>query len=97
MAPFAYNSGKIVRRKDRLMSDTLVIQRDELTLNALDQLAQKTERSRTSSVSQAVQDYVALNDWQLRKTEAGIAAAQRGDFAADAEVARVRAKFALQE
>ena len=42
MAPFAYNSGKIVRRKDRLMSDTLVIQLDEVTLNALDQLAQKT-------------------------------------------------------
>jgi len=79
------------------MSDTLVVQLDDMTLNALDQLAQKTERSRTSLVSQAVQDYVALNGWQLRKTEAGIKAADRGDFATDAEVARVRAKFASQE
>jgi predicted transcriptional regulator len=76
------------------MSDTLTVQLDDLTLSALDQLAQKTERSRTSLVSQAVQDYVALNDWQLRKTEAGIEAAERGDFASEAEVARVRAKFA---
>ncbi len=79
------------------MSDTLTVELDDITLSALDQLAQKTERSRTSLVSQAVQDYVALNDWQLRKTEAGIKAAERGDFATDAEVARVRAKFLLQE
>ncbi len=79
------------------MSDTLTVQLDDLTLSALDRLAQKTERSRTSLVSQAVQDYLALNDWQLRKTEAGIAAADRGDFASDAEVARVRTKFALRE
>lgn len=79
------------------MSDILTVQLDDLTLNALDQLAQKTERSRTSLVSQAVQDYVALNDWQLRKTEAGIEAAERGDFASEAEVARVRVKFASRE
>jgi predicted transcriptional regulator len=79
------------------MSDTLTVQLDDVTLSALDQLAQKTERSRTSLVSQAVQDYVALNDWQLRKTEAGIEAAERGDFASEAEVARVRVKFASRE
>ena len=79
------------------MSDTLTVQLDDLTLSALDQLAQKTERSRTSLVSQAVQDYVALNDRQLRLTEAGIEAAERGDFASEAEVARVRVKFASRE
>jgi predicted transcriptional regulator len=79
------------------MSDTVTVQLDDDTLSALDQLAQKTARSRTALVSQAVHDYVALTDWQLRKTEAGIAAAERGDFASDAEVARVRAKFAPQE
>jgi predicted transcriptional regulator len=79
------------------MSDTVTVQLDDDTLSALDQLAQKTERSRTALVSQAVHDYVALTEWQLRKTEAGIEAAERGDFASDAEVARVRAKFAPQE
>ena len=79
------------------MSDTVTVQLDHDTLSALDQLAQKTARSRTALVSRAVHDYVALTEWQLRKTEAGIEAAERGDFASDAEVARVRAKFAPQE
>ena len=79
------------------MSDTVTVQLDDDTLSALDQLAEKTARSRTALVSQAVHDYVALTEWQLRKTEAGIEAAERGDFASDAEVARVRAKFAPQE
>ena len=76
------------------MSDALIIQLDDPTLDALDQLAAKTQRSRSSLISQAVQDYVELNTWQLRKTEAGIEAADCGDFASDADVARVRAKFA---
>ena len=78
------------------MSDTLTVQLDDATLSALDRLAQKTERSRTSLVSQAVHDYVELNSWQLRKTEAGIEAAERDDFASEADIARVRAKFAPQ-
>ena len=72
------------------MSDTVTVQLDDDTLSALDQLAQKTERSRTTLVSQAVQDYIALTEWQLRKTETGIEAAEQGNFASDAEVARVR-------
>jgi predicted transcriptional regulator len=78
------------------MSDTLTVQLDEPLLGALDQLAAKTERTRASLISQAVQDYVELNTWQLRKTEIGIEAAEQGDFAADADVARVRAKFAAK-
>ena len=42
----------------------------------------------------AVEDFVALNAWQIGKIEAGIEAADRGEFASDDEVARVRAKFA---
>jgi len=53
-------------------------------LSALDELAEKTDRSRASLISQAVQDYVALTAWQLKETEAGIAAAERGDFAPEA-------------
>jgi predicted transcriptional regulator len=80
--------------ENRLMSDTLTVELDDPTLDALDRLAAKTEQSRASLVSQAVQDYIELNTWQLRKIEAGIEAADRGDFASDADVARVRAKFA---
>jgi predicted transcriptional regulator len=66
---------------------------DDETLEALDQLARKTDRSRDWLVTKAVEDYVALNAWQLEKIEAGLAAADRGDFASDEEVNRIRDKF----
>jgi predicted transcriptional regulator len=76
------------------MPAPFTVRLDESTLNALDHLAKKTERSRNWLVSRAVEDFVALNAWQLDKIEAGIKAADRGAFASDEEVARVRAKFA---
>lgn len=66
---------------------------DETTQEALDRLAERTDRSRSWLVARAVEDYVALNKWQLAEIEEGIAAADRGEFASEAEVARVRAKF----
>jgi predicted transcriptional regulator len=75
------------------MPAPLSVSLDETTLKALDELAEKTDRPRDWHVNQAVQDYVALNAWQIAKIEAGIAAADRGDFASEEEIARVRDKF----
>jgi predicted transcriptional regulator len=79
------------------MSAAFTVRLDETTLGALDRLAEKTERSRNWLVSKAIEDYLALNAWQIDKIEAGIAAADRGDFAADDEVARVRKKFSVEK
>jgi predicted transcriptional regulator len=79
------------------MSAAFTVRLDETTLGALDQLAEKTERSRNWLVAKAVEDYVARNVWQVGKIEEGLAAADRGDFASDDEVARVRKKFAIEE
>jgi predicted transcriptional regulator len=68
----------------------------EATLEALDQLAEKTERSRSWLATKAIEDYVALNAWQIGKIEAGIAAADRGDFASDDDVERVAEKYATK-
>jgi predicted transcriptional regulator len=76
------------------MSDTVTVRLDDTTLRALDRIANATERSRDLLLAEAVEDYVALNAWQLGKIEAGIAAADRGEFASESEVARVREKFA---
>jgi predicted transcriptional regulator len=76
------------------MANALTVELDGATLNALDRLAQRTERSRNSLIAEAVQDFVEVNAWQLQKIESGLAAADRGEFASEAEVARVRAKFA---
>ncbi len=75
------------------MSAPFTVRLNEAALAALDRLAEKTERSRNWLVARALEDYVALNSWQIGKIEAGLAAAESGDFASDGEVARVRAKF----
>ncbi len=76
------------------MPAPFTVRLDESTLNALDHLAEKTDRSRNWLVARAVEDFVAVNAWQLDKIEAGLAAANRGEFATDEELARVRKKFA---
>ena len=78
------------------MGAAFTVRLDETILGELDRLAEKTDRSRNWLVAKAVEDYVALNAWQVGKVEAGIAAADRGDFATDDEVARVRKKFAAR-
>jgi predicted transcriptional regulator len=73
---------------------TLTVHLDANTLGALDRLVEKTDRSREWLVAKAVEDYVALNAWHISKIEEGIAAADRGDFASDEELVRLREKFA---
>lgn len=75
------------------MSAAFTVRLDDATLGALDKLAEKTERSRNWLVAKAIEDYVSVNAWQVGKIEAGLAAADRGDFATDADLARLRKKF----
>ena len=75
------------------MTAAFTLRLDDATLDALDRLAEKTERSRSWLATKAIEDYVALNAWQIGKIEAGIAAADRADFAGDDDVARVVAKY----
>lgn len=88
-----YYDGEVDRRTEAKMSAAFTIRLDDETLGALDQLAQKTERSRHSIVNQAIADYVAQNAWRIDRIEAGLAAADAGDFASDQDIARLRQKF----
>jgi predicted transcriptional regulator len=56
-------------------------------------LAGKLDRSRSYLAAQAIEDFVAREAWQLAEIEAGVAEADRGDFASEDEVARVVAKY----
>jgi predicted transcriptional regulator len=76
------------------MPAAFTVRLEDDTLGALDRLAEKTERSRNWLVARAIEDYVALNTWQVGKIEKGLAATDRGDFADEKEVARMRSKFA---
>ena len=79
------------------MTAAFTLRLNEATLEALDRLAEKTERSRSWLATKAIEDHVALNAWQIGKIEAGIAAADRGDFASDDDVERVLGKYAAKD
>jgi predicted transcriptional regulator len=78
------------------MTAAFTLRLSEATLRALDRLAEKTERSRSSLAVKAIEDYIALNAWQIAKIEAGIEAADRGNFDDDDDVARVVGKYSAR-
>lgn len=59
----------------------------------LNLLAQKLDRSSAYVAVQAIEDFIAREEWQLAEIEAGIAEADRGEFASDEAVAHVVAKY----
>lgn len=59
----------------------------------LNQIAQKLDRSRSYVAAQAIEEFVSREEWQLAEIEAGIAEADRGEFASDDDVARVVGKY----
>jgi predicted transcriptional regulator len=76
-----------------LTTAAFTVRLSEASLEALDRLAEKTGRSRSSLAVQAIEDYIALNASQISRIEAGIAAADRGEFAEDGHVARAVGKY----
>jgi predicted transcriptional regulator len=85
-----------MRSKRTLMTAAFTLRIDEATLEALDRLAEKTDRSRSWLATRAIEEYIALNAWQMAKTEVGIVAADSGDFADEDDVARVLGKYSAQ-
>ncbi|SDA90018.1 CopG family ribbon-helix-helix protein [Mesorhizobium qingshengii] len=63
------------------------------TTDRLDQLAEKLDRSRSYVAAQAIEDFVARQEWQLAEIEAGLAEADRGEFANEQELAAVIGKY----
>jgi predicted transcriptional regulator len=49
------------------MPAAFTVRLDETTLQALDRLAEQTECSRNWLAAKAIEDYVALNSWQIGK------------------------------
>lgn len=45
----------------------------------LERLAKATDRSKSYLAAQAIEEYVALQEWQVQAIQEGIAAAKRGE------------------
>ncbi|MGO9741649.1 MAG: CopG family ribbon-helix-helix protein [Roseiarcus sp.] len=79
------------------MSLAFTIDLDSATIDALDEVAELTERARGGRVAQAIEDFLARSAWQFANIGSGLAAADRGEFASEEEVERVRARLAAEE
>ena len=67
-------------------SSVLTLRLDAKLKNRLDRLSKSMNRSRSFVAAQAIQDYVALNEWQVGEIKKAIAAADRGEFASEEQV-----------
>ena len=54
----------------------------------LEHLAEATGRSKSFLTSQALEDYLKRESWQVAAIQKGLAAAERGEFAGEEEVAK---------
>ena len=79
------------------MPHSVTVDFDEPVLEALDRAAKQRGRTRADIIAEAVRDYLETRRWQIEKIEAGIAAADRGDFASEDEIERIVSKYATPE
>ena len=75
------------------MHSTLSLRVPRDTLEQLGQLAKATGKSRNFLAVQAMQDFIAREAWQVAHIQQAIQAADAGDFASDAAMAALDAKW----
>lgn len=56
-------------------------------------LAQATQRDEMTLIEEALSNFLDLQEWQRQRIEQGLAAADRGEFASDDEMARILGKY----
>ena len=78
------------------MTAAFTIRLDDETLAKLNALAADTDRSRNWLAAKAIESYVAQNAWQIEQIKAGLAEADRGEFATDEEVRSVFDKYRIK-
>jgi len=74
-------------------SKILTLRLDQQDRNRLEKLAKATNRSRSYLAAEAIREYLTLNEWQVAEIKKAIEEADRGEFASDTEVKRLRKKW----
>lgn len=75
------------------MTAAFTIRLDDEMLAKLDALAADTDRSRNWIAAKAIESYVELNAWQIEQIKAGLAEADRGEFATEVELDEIEAEI----
>lgn len=75
------------------MTAAFTVRVEDEVAEKLDRIAALSDRSRAYLAAQAIEDYVAREEWQLAEIQAGVEEADRGEFASTNELASVIAKY----
>ena len=75
------------------MSTTMTIRLEPELKERLDKLATATHRSKSFLASEALREFVELNEWQIQETLDAIGEADAGDFASETEVKDALSKW----
>lgn len=75
----------------------ITVRTDKHTVDAIDTLAGAMDRSRNYVVNQAIQQYLDVNAWQVKRIKEGLADARAGRvFPADDVLAEIAARHGWQ-
>lgn len=77
------------------MSTTMTIRLEPAIKDRLEQLAEATHRSKSYLAAAAIEEYINLNEWQIKEINAAIQEADLGDFASQAEVDALAKKWSV--
>ncbi|MEK1893138.1 MAG: CopG family ribbon-helix-helix protein [Rhizobium sp.] len=75
------------------MTAAFTVRVSDETARKLSQIAEKLDRSRAYMAAEAIEAFVEQQEWQLAEFEAGLAEADRGEFAGADDVAKVVGKY----
>lgn len=75
------------------MSSTMTIRLDDAVKTRLEKLSEAMDRSKSYLASEAIREYLELNEWQIAETKAALTEADAGDFASEAEVKALADKW----
>lgn len=75
------------------MSSTMTVRLEDEVKARLEKLAGATQRSKSFLAAQAIQDFVEINEWQIREVRTALKEADAGDFAGDDEVRALAKKW----
>lgn len=75
-----------------MTTEPIGVRTDKKKLRQLDKLAKQMHRSRNYIVNQAIDQLLDVYAWQDEQARAGIRAADKGEFASDAEMDRIFGK-----
>ncbi|MGF9691572.1 hypothetical protein AAIH46_02035 [Rhizobium sp. 0TCS1.26] len=73
--------------------NSVIVRIPEETAESLARVAERLSQPAESVAMDAIEDFLAREEWQVAEIEAAVAEADRGDFATDEEVKAVLGGF----